>query len=124
MSYPIACNYPRLFLRHRPRSVTASLLRRLSHRNPNVQLYTLSLADALSKNVGIAINRELASKAYTQGLEKLVVDRNTHEKVKRRTLGLIAEWTAEWEGDGELGVMEDLYNNLKAKSELTFLNLY
>ncbi|KAE9402204.1 hypothetical protein BT96DRAFT_991372 [Gymnopus androsaceus JB14] len=93
-----------------------SLLRRLSHRNPNVQLYTLSLADALSKNVGIAINRELASKAFTQGLEKLVVDRNTHEKVKRRTLGLIAEWTAEWEGDGELGVMEDLYNNLKAKN--------
>jgi signal transducing adaptor molecule len=42
--------------------------------------------------------------------------KTTHEKVKRRALGLIAAWTAEFENDPTLGVMEDCYNNLKAKS--------
>jgi hypothetical protein len=56
-------------------NVIAALLKRLAHRNPNVQLYTLSLSDSLSKNCGIKVNKEIASRAFTQGLEKLVTDR-------------------------------------------------
>lgn len=40
----------------------------------------------------------------------------THDKVKRRALSLIAMWTIEFEKDPSLGVMEDCYNSLKAKS--------
>ncbi|KAJ3965868.1 hypothetical protein EV361DRAFT_616738 [Lentinula raphanica] len=98
------------------RLVLSSLLKRLSHRNPNVQLYTLSLADALSKNCGLIINREIASRAFTSGLEKLVTDRNAHDKVKKRVLGLIKEWTEEWEGQDELGIMEECYLDLKKKN--------
>ncbi|KAF8185948.1 hypothetical protein BJ912DRAFT_880441 [Pholiota molesta] len=94
----------------------AAILKRLAHRNPNVQLYALSLTEALGKNTGIEVHRELASRAFTQGLEKLITDRNTHEKVRRRALGLIALWTAEFEKDETLGIMEDCYNNLKAKN--------
>jgi len=36
--------------------------------------------------------------------------------VRKRALGLIAEWAAEFENDESLGIMEDCYNNLKAKS--------
>jgi len=57
------------------RNVIAALLKRLAHRSPNVQLYTLSLGESLSKNCGIELHRELASRAFTGGLEKLVVDR-------------------------------------------------
>ena len=57
------------------RDVIASLLRRLAHRNPNVQLYALTLAESLSKNCGILINREISSRSFTQGLEKLIADR-------------------------------------------------
>jgi signal transducing adaptor molecule len=32
-------------------------------------------------------------------------------------LGLVATWTADFEEDSSLGIMEDCYNNLKAKSE-------
>ena len=42
---------------------------------------------------------------------------NTHEKVRKRALGLVATWTADFEEDTTLGIMEDCYNNLKAKSE-------
>lgn len=125
----------------------AAVLKRLVHRNPNVQLYTLSLSESLGKNVGIEIHREIASRAFTQGLEKLITDRvsnaftidlalswydhvfckNTHEKVRKRALGLIAEWAAEFENEESLGIMEDCYNNLKAKSlsfELYIRRLY
>ncbi|EEB86710.1 hypothetical protein MPER_16233, partial [Moniliophthora perniciosa FA553] len=47
------------------------------------------------KNCGLEIHREIASRAFTQGLEKLVTDRNTHDKVRRRTLSLVAMWTAD-----------------------------
>lgn len=45
------------------------------------------------------------------------VRQTAHDKVKRRALGLIAMWTAEFENDTTLGVMEDCYNNLKFKGK-------
>ena len=60
---------------HSARNVISAIQKRLAHRNPNVQLYALSLAESLSKNVGIEIHREIASKAFTQVLEKLITDR-------------------------------------------------
>ncbi|KAJ2935403.1 hypothetical protein H1R20_g1693, partial [Candolleomyces eurysporus] len=100
----------------------AALIKRLAHRNPNVQLYALSLSESLLKNLGKELHRELASKAFTQALERIITDRTTHDKVKRRALSLVAECTAEFENDTTLGIMEDLYNNLKTKSELQIRN--
>ena len=59
----------------RARNVIAAILKRLAHRNPNVQLYTLSLAESLTKNCGIEVHREVSSRAFTQGLERIVTDR-------------------------------------------------
>jgi len=56
-------------------AVIVAILKRLTHRNPNVQLYALSLSESLGKNLGIEIHREIASKAFIQGLEKLITDR-------------------------------------------------
>jgi signal transducing adaptor molecule len=53
----------------------AAVLKRMTHRNPNVQLYSLALVEALSKNCGLQINREIASRSFTQGLERIVNDR-------------------------------------------------
>ncbi|KIM62505.1 hypothetical protein SCLCIDRAFT_119575 [Scleroderma citrinum Foug A] len=98
------------------RSTIAALLKRLAHRSPNVQLYALSLAESLSKNCGIVLHRELASRVFTQGLERLVTDRTTHDKVRKRALGLIAMWAADFENDPSLGVMEECYSNLRSKN--------
>ncbi|KAI0761840.1 hypothetical protein BD413DRAFT_587977 [Trametes elegans] len=97
------------------RNVIAASLKRLAHRNPNVQLYTLTLVEALSKNCGIDVHREIASRAFTQALEKLVTDRTTHDKVRKRVLGMVAVWTAEFEKDPTLGLMEECYESLKGK---------
>ncbi|KAJ6520673.1 hypothetical protein DFH09DRAFT_851751, partial [Mycena vulgaris] len=97
-------------------NVVAALLKRLAHRNPNVQLYTLSLAEALSKNCSIELHREIASRAWTAGLERVITDRNTHEKVRTRALGLVAMWTAEFAEDSTLGIMQECHDSLKAKN--------
>ncbi|KAJ7264385.1 hypothetical protein C8J57DRAFT_1031367, partial [Mycena rebaudengoi] len=97
-------------------NVVAALLRRLTHRNPNVQLYALSLAEALSKNCSIELHRELASRAWTGGLERVITDRTTHDKVRTRALGLVAMWAAEFAHDSTLGIMQECYDGLKAKN--------
>ncbi|KIY52817.1 hypothetical protein FISHEDRAFT_13445, partial [Fistulina hepatica ATCC 64428] len=97
-------------------NVIASIIKRLTHRNPNVQLYTLSLAESISKNCGIDVHREIASRAFTQTLEKMVTDRNTHDKVRNRALELIAMWVQEFSSDESLGLMEECYNGLKARN--------
>ncbi|KAJ7467826.1 hypothetical protein B0H11DRAFT_2174869 [Mycena galericulata] len=96
--------------------VVAALLKRLTHRNPNVQLYALSLAEALSKNCSIELHRELASRAWTTGLERVITDRNTHDRVRTRALGLVAQWTAEFADDSTLGLMGECYEGLRAKN--------
>jgi hypothetical protein len=57
------------------RNVIAAVLKRLAHRNPNVQLYSLTLTESLSKNCGKALHSEIASRAFTQALERLITDR-------------------------------------------------
>lgn len=57
------------------KDVVAALIKRLAHRNANVQLYTLELANALSQNCGIAMHRELASRSFTDALLRLAGDR-------------------------------------------------
>jgi signal transducing adaptor molecule len=98
------------------RNVTAAILKRLSHRNPNVPLYSLVLAESLSKNCGKELHREIASRAFTQALERLITDRTTHDRVRRRILMLIAMWTEDFESDPTLGIMEECYESLKAKN--------
>lgn len=57
------------------RNVIAAVLKRLAHRNPNVQLYSLTLTESLSKNCGKELHSEIASRAFTQALERLITDR-------------------------------------------------
>lgn len=47
--------------------------------------------------------------------------KTTHDKVRKRALNLVGVWTAEFERDPSLGVMEECYSNLKAKSEISSL---
>ena len=51
------------------------MIKRLAHRNANVQLYTLELANALSQNCGIKMHKELASRSFTDALLRLAADR-------------------------------------------------
>ncbi|KAK3682420.1 class E vacuolar protein-sorting machinery protein HSE1 [Podospora appendiculata] len=90
-----------------------SLIKRLAHRNANVQLYTLEVANALSQNCGKPMHRELSSRAFTDAMLKLANDRNTHTQVKAKILERMKEWTDMFKADPELGIMYDAYYRLK-----------
>jgi signal transducing adaptor molecule len=59
----------------RAHHVFSALLKRLADRNPDVQLYALSVAEALSKHCPIAVHREITSLVFVQCLEKIITDR-------------------------------------------------
>ncbi|KAI3324282.1 hypothetical protein HD806DRAFT_64102 [Xylariaceae sp. AK1471] len=96
-----------------PNQVVQGLIKRLAHRNANVQLYTLELANALSQNCGKAVHRELASRSFTDAILKLANDRNTHQQVKAKILERMKEWSDMFKQDSDLGIMHDAYYRLK-----------
>ncbi|CAG8976453.1 hypothetical protein HYALB_00008042 [Hymenoscyphus albidus] len=113
------------------KDAVATMIKRLAHRNANVQLYTLEvryqisaqaadcaltdLANALSQNCGPKMHRELASRAFTDALLRLASDRNTHQQVKAKILERMSEW-AEMFKDPDLGIMRDQYQRLKSQN--------
>ncbi|KAI0129427.1 VHS domain-containing protein [Xylariales sp. AK1849] len=96
-----------------PKEAVQGMIKRLAHRNANVQLYTLELGNALSQNCGKNMHRELASRAFTDALLKLANDRNTHQQVKAKILERMKEWSDMFSKDPDLGIMYDAYFRLK-----------
>ncbi|KAK4126851.1 hypothetical protein N657DRAFT_630796 [Parathielavia appendiculata] len=96
-----------------PKESVQSLIKRLAHRNANVQLYTLEVANALSQNCGKNMHRELSSRAFTDALLKLANDRNTHNQVKVKILERMKDWSDMFKSDPDLGIMYDAYYRLK-----------
>ncbi|KAL2109181.1 hypothetical protein VUR80DRAFT_2835 [Thermomyces stellatus] len=96
-----------------PKEVVQSVIKRLAHRNANVQLYTLELANALSQNCGKELHRELASRAFTEALLKVANDRTTHNQVKAKILERMKAWSDMFKDDADLGIMYDAYYRLK-----------
>lgn len=93
------------------------MIKRLAHRNANVQLYTLELANALSQNCGLQMHKELASRSFTDALLRLANDRNTHPQVKAKILERMAEWSEMFARDPDLGIMSGAYMKLKSQSQ-------
>lgn len=98
------------------KDVVASMIRRLAHRNANVQLYTLELANALSQNCGIKLHRELSSKSFTDTLLRIAGDRTTHQQVKSKILERMEEWSKMFDKNPELGIMGMAYGRLKSQN--------
>ena len=65
-----------------PKDAVAAMIKRLAHRNANVQLYTLELANALSQNCGPAMHRELASRSFTDAMLRLAGERVSTRSVE------------------------------------------
>ncbi|CAH7676771.1 hypothetical protein PPACK8108_LOCUS11867 [Phakopsora pachyrhizi] len=98
-----------------PRECIASIQKRLQHRNANVQLLSLTLTESLVKNTNENLHRELASRAFMKVLSALVLDRYTHEKVKKRVLQCLKSWSDEFHGKLNLGLVEETLEDLKSK---------
>ncbi|KAL4788324.1 hypothetical protein BJX76DRAFT_316231 [Aspergillus varians] len=98
------------------KDAVAALIKRLAHRNANVQLYTLELGNALAQNCGPKIHRELASRSFTDALLRLAGDRNTHQQVKSKILERMEDWTEMFASNPDFGIMEQAYMKLKTQN--------
>ncbi|KAK7185778.1 class e vacuolar protein-sorting machinery protein hse1 [Paraphaeosphaeria sporulosa] len=98
------------------KDAVAAMIKRLAHRNANVQLYTLELANALSQNCGIQMHKELSSRSFTDALLRLAADRNTHQQVKAKILERMSEWSDMFARDPDLGIMQGAYERLKSQN--------
>ncbi|PWY98061.1 hypothetical protein BCV70DRAFT_202235 [Testicularia cyperi] len=96
------------------RNCIGAIQKRLVHRNANVQLFALTLADAVAKNCGLPAHQEIASRSFTQTLARICTDRNTHSTVKKRCFALVKEWADEFD-DESLGLMKETRDSLKSQ---------
>ncbi|KAI9477704.1 hypothetical protein BDB00DRAFT_859171 [Zychaea mexicana] len=97
------------------RDCATAVTKRFTSRNANVQLYALALSEALVKNCGITVHREISSRVFTNALSKLIHDKTTHESVRKRALELIQVCSLEFSTDSSLGLMNEVYHSLRAE---------
>ncbi|TGZ83858.1 hypothetical protein EX30DRAFT_315529 [Ascodesmis nigricans] len=98
------------------KDAVAALIKRLAHRNANVQLYTLELANAFTQNCGHRMHQEMASRAFTDALLRLAGDRTTHQTVKASVVEKMEEWVKIFEKDPGLGIMDQAFQRLKSQN--------
>ncbi|KAJ2009517.1 ESCRT-0 subunit protein hse1 [Coemansia thaxteri] len=88
---------------------------RLLHRNANVVLYSLTLVQSLLENCAQNVKQEVASRAFTTTLTRILNDKSVHDKVKSRVLGCIQQWAFDFRHDPTLSLMEETYTKLRAQ---------
>ncbi|KAK9449084.1 uncharacterized protein V1518DRAFT_451131 [Limtongia smithiae] len=93
-----------------------TLAKRLSFRSGNVQLYALTLANALAQNGDMKTQRELASSMFTNALVRLGSDRTAHPTVKTKLLEVVQEMTTAFGSDPQLALMAAALNTIKASN--------
>ncbi|ORE02877.1 ubiquitin binding protein [Rhizopus microsporus var. microsporus] len=99
-----------------PKDAMRSLKKRLAHKNPNVQLATLSLVDTCVKNGGNAFLREIASREFMDELVSILkAPTGCNIDVKNKLLEIIQTWGMASRNNRDLGYMHDTYALLKAE---------
>ncbi|KAI3642262.1 hypothetical protein MP228_011817 [Amoeboaphelidium protococcarum] len=97
-----------------PKEAMRALKRRLTHRNPNVQLLTLKLADVCVKNGGGHFLAEIASREFMDCLVGLINGTSTANEVRQKALQLIQLWANAFKGKEELRYVNDTFASLRA----------
>lgn len=99
-----------------PKDAVKSLKSRLSHKNPNVILATLSLVDTCVKNSGSAFVKEVATRDFMEEITHLIkVPTGCNQDVKQKVLYLIQVWGIASKGNPSLSYISGTYNLLRAE---------
>ncbi|KAI8926630.1 hypothetical protein BC831DRAFT_455489 [Entophlyctis helioformis] len=97
------------------REAVAILTRRILHKNVNVILFSLTVANSLVQNCGLAVKREVSSRAFLDALVRQVNNKaSVHVTVRNRILELIQQWADAFKAEPSLDYMVQVYNKLKA----------
>ncbi|KAG0031079.1 Vacuolar protein-sorting-associated protein 27 [Podila clonocystis] len=93
-----------------PKDAAQALKRRIGHKNPNVQLLALGLADVCVKNGGHHFLVEVAAREFIDNLTSILkAPAGCNFEVKNRILALIQTWGLLFRGKHGLGYVCDTY---------------
>lgn len=99
-----------------PKDAMRSLKRRLLHKNPNVQIATLHLADTCIKNGGTHFLIEIASREFMDTVLLVLKPLNgtpVNMQVESLILEYIQNWSNAFEGQLQLAYVGQVYKRLK-----------
>ncbi|KAF9107526.1 Vacuolar protein-sorting-associated protein 27 [Mortierella sp. GBA35] len=96
-----------------PKDATKALKRRISHKNPNVQLLALGLTDVCVKNGGQHFLVEVASRDFIDNLTSILKAPGVNPEVRKKILALIQTWGRLFLSKRGLGYVSDTYQILK-----------
>ena len=88
------------------------LKKRLTHKNPNVQLLTISLVDSCSKNSGFHFVQEMCSRDFVDTIAR-VCDGESVQAVKSKLLEYLQIWALSFRGKEELNYIVELYDTMR-----------
>ncbi|EJT99012.1 ubiquitin binding protein [Dacryopinax primogenitus] len=91
-----------------------AIKRRIDHKNPNVQLLALELADTCTKNGGDTFLQQVASREFMDDLASIVKSPGVNRDVKLKILRLVQTWARGMEGNSELKYVGETYKTLKS----------
>ncbi|KAI7664151.1 ubiquitin binding protein, partial [Hortaea werneckii] len=103
-----------------PKEAMRSLKKRISHKNPNVQLSALGLTDTCVKNGGSHFMQEVASREFMDNLVSLVRYEGGQggmgeREVRQRILELIQGWAGAATGKESLSYIAEIYRTLQTE---------
>ncbi|KAI7586439.1 ubiquitin binding protein [Hortaea werneckii] len=103
-----------------PKEAMRSLKKRISHKNPNVQLSALGLTDTCVKNGGSHFMQEVASREFMDNLVSLVRYEGGQggmgeREVRQRILELIQGWAGAATGKESLSYITEIYRTLQTE---------
>lgn len=94
------------------RESVAAIRKRLDVKNGNVQLYALTLLNALAQNCGSMIHREVASSSTLQQLERIGLSHSTYRAVRTRLIEILGQLADQFESDPSLRQVRVTYDRI------------
>ncbi|OAJ42921.1 hypothetical protein, variant [Batrachochytrium dendrobatidis JEL423] len=93
------------------------LSKRILHRNVNVILFSLTVANSLVQNCGDSIKREISSRPFLDALVRQITTnkQSVHVTVQHRILELIQQWADVFRNEPSLDYMVHIYEQLKSE---------